>query len=31
VCIGLFAIGTNFIAEGIARAVAGVDRDGGAR
>ena len=31
VCIGLFAIGTNFIAEGIARAVAGVDREGGAR
>ena len=31
VCIGLFAIGTNFIAEGIARAIAGVDREGGAR
>lgn len=31
VCIALFAIGTNFIAEGIARAISGVDRDGGAR
>jgi peptide/nickel transport system permease protein len=31
VCIGLFAIATNFIAEGIARAIAGVDREGGAR
>ncbi|MCZ7590475.1 MAG: ABC transporter permease [Gaiella sp.] len=29
--IGLFAVGTNLIAEGIARAVAGVDRQGGAR
>lgn len=31
VCIGLFTIATNFIAEGIARAIAGVDREGGAR
>ncbi len=31
VCIGLFAIATNFIAEGIARAIAGVDRVGATR
>lgn len=31
VCIGLFAIGTNFIAEGVSRAIAGVDRKGNAR
>jgi peptide/nickel transport system permease protein len=31
ICIGLFAIGTNFIAEGIARAIAGVDRQGSVR
>jgi peptide/nickel transport system permease protein len=31
VCIALFAIGTNLIAEGIARAIAGVDRRGASR
>lgn len=31
VCIGLFASGTNFIAEGVSRAIAGVDRKGNAR
>ena len=31
VCIGVFAIATNFIAEGIGRAIAGVDREGGVR
>jgi peptide/nickel transport system permease protein len=30
-CIALFAIGTNLIAEGVARAIAGVDRRGTAR
>lgn len=30
-CIALFAIGTNLIAEGIARAIAGVDRQGSTR
>lgn len=30
-CIAVFAIGTNFIAEGISRAVAGLDRQGGVR
>ena len=30
-CIAMFAIGTNFIAEGVARAIAGIDRKGGAR
>jgi peptide/nickel transport system permease protein len=30
-CIALFAIGTNFIAEGVARSIAGVDRQGRAR
>jgi peptide/nickel transport system permease protein len=27
-CIGVFAIATNLIAEGIGRAIAGVDREG---
>jgi peptide/nickel transport system permease protein len=31
VCIGVFAIATNLIAEGVGRAIAGVDREGGAR
>jgi peptide/nickel transport system permease protein len=31
VCIALFAIGTNLVAEGIARSIAGVDRRGQAR
>ena len=31
VCIGVFAVGTNLIAEGIGRAIAGVDRRGAAR
>jgi peptide/nickel transport system permease protein len=31
VCIALFAIGTNLIAAGIARAIAGVDRRGASR
>jgi peptide/nickel transport system permease protein len=31
VCIALFAIGTNLIGEGIARAIAGVDRRGASR
>jgi len=30
-CIALFAIGTNLVAEGIARAIAGVDRRGSTR
>jgi peptide/nickel transport system permease protein len=31
VCIGVFAVATNLIAEGIGRAIAGVDRRGAAR
>jgi peptide/nickel transport system permease protein len=31
VCIGVFAIATNLIAEGIGRAIAGVDREGAVR
>lgn len=30
-CIAMFAIGTNLIAEGVARAIAGIDRKGGTR
>lgn len=31
VCIGVFAIATNLIAEGVGRAIAGVDREGAVR